>query len=505
MALSITSTPGSLEPVFQNSMMFLAASTYATYSNFRYIFDVYTNTNYTTVGGSFKTRVNPFPRTDGVGMYSPHYVLRDNVSYKLQPTISIPTSNTQSIVNYYLKLGEEWNPQVSWYDTRWISGALGLTFSSPHPFQVGDIILLDKTDKSLNPQYDGTCSVVAVTSPTSITTDKSFGASSTAEGGEITDLLRMSYTSSINRAFNGTRQYDEINVNYTNNYVLTGSTDSFLTSYNGVKRNYVYDLSTISYIAATSGVIPTHAVFTFYNKITGIVGTYGMTVSTTASRVDVPTGYANFLLNGDSGLTTPFIFGMLSGGENGYYTVRMATWSSYPSGSPTYLSKPFTYSIIPNSDSGSFGCSSPTAREFDLIQIAFLNKFGAFEYMTFALVNKRSIRVNRKKYKKVLNYNYSMGDRGNTIFDMNVTEELTLNSDWLNDDEALMVSDLISSPEVYIIQQYPSNSSTWTINNVKYLPVIVTTDSYTIKNTLNDQLFNFTLTVEMAFNTYTNI
>ena len=132
MALSITSTQGALEPVYQNSMMFLAASTYATFSNFRYIFDVYTNTNYTTTGGSFKTRVNPFPRPDGVGMYSPHYVLRDNVSYKLQPNISSPTANTQSIINYYLKLGEEWNPLLSWYDTQWISGALGLTFSTPH-------------------------------------------------------------------------------------------------------------------------------------------------------------------------------------------------------------------------------------------------------------------------------------------------------------------------------------------------------------------------------------
>ena len=504
MALSITSTPGALEPVYQNSMMFLAASTYATFSNFRYIFDVYTNTNYTTTGGSFKTRVNPFPRPDGVGMYSPHYVLRDNVSYKLQPNISSPTANTQSIINYYLKLGEEWNPLLSWYDTQWISGALGLTFSTPHGLLVGDLLLLDKTDKSLNPQYDGTCSVVAVTSPTSITTDKLFGDSSTAEGGEVTDVLRMSYTSSILRAFNGTRQYDEIDINFTNDYVLSVATDSFLTSYNGVKRNYVYDLSTISYIAATSGVIPTHAVFNFYNKTTGITGTYGMTVSTTASRVDVPTGYANAILRNDSSLSLPLI-NVLAAGENGYYTVRMATWSSYPSGSPTYLSQPFTYSIMPNHDSGAFGCSTPTGREFDLIQIAFLNKYGAFEYMTFALVNKRTIKVNRKKYKKVLAYNYIMGDRGNTIFDMNVTEELTLNSDWLNDEEALLVSDLISSPEVYIIQQYPSNSSTWTINNVKYLPVIVTTDSYTIKNTLNDQLFNFTLMVEMAFNTYTNI
>lgn len=510
MSISIISTPGYLEPAFQNTIPFNVQSTLATQSNFRYIFEVYTTNGVTN---QFKTRVNPFPRPDASGLYSPHYVLRDSLSYKLQPAITIPTANTQSIVTYYFRVGEEWNPMKTWYDTEWKGGPLGLTFSTPHGFQEGDILLLDKTDKSLNPQYDGTCSVVTVVNAYDIITDKTFGQSSTAEGGEVTDVLRMSYTSSQYRAFNGTRQYEELSLNFTNDYVCDGSTASFLTKFEGNKRIYISDYQTLSYIAATQGITPTHAVFKFYTSTLdptgGIVGTYGMpvSVSSTQKRVDVPTGFLNAGLNGDANLTFPMALAFASTNQNGLYSVQMATWSSYPSGSPTYLSNPFTYSVTGFGDTGAINsCQSPTNREYKLIQIAFLNKLGAFEYLTFGLVSKRSIKVDRKKYKRVLAYNYTTGDRGNTIFDAGVTEEMSLQSDWLTDQESLQVADLISSPEVYIVGEFDplvSTSIFSTDSTIK--PVIVTNDSYTVKTTLNDQLFNFNLTIEMAYTIYTNI
>lgn len=62
-------------------------------------------------------------------------------------------------------------------------GKLGLSFSIPHGYVVGDSININKTNKTLNPKYDGTANVIAVIDEHLIVTDKIFGSSSTLEGG----------------------------------------------------------------------------------------------------------------------------------------------------------------------------------------------------------------------------------------------------------------------------------------------------------------------------------
>lgn len=62
---------------------------------------------------------------------------------------------------------------------------LGLTFSSPHRLNVGDLIKIDKNNKSINPQYDGYVRVTSVPNEYQIVTDKDWGNSSTNEDGWI--------------------------------------------------------------------------------------------------------------------------------------------------------------------------------------------------------------------------------------------------------------------------------------------------------------------------------
>jgi hypothetical protein len=62
-------------------------------------------------------------------------------------------------------------------------GKLGLTFSGGHPYKSGDWIIIDKTDKNLNPQYDGSVKVLEVIDDKLIVLDKPFGQSSNLEGG----------------------------------------------------------------------------------------------------------------------------------------------------------------------------------------------------------------------------------------------------------------------------------------------------------------------------------
>lgn len=506
MAITLITSPLLLEPVYTNTIPFVVSSTLSANSNFRYIFKLYTVDQITGVP-TYKTTINPFPRPDTNGLYSVHYVLKDNVSYTLNPLLNTITSASNSVVHYQIQVGEEWNPQKTWIDTQYAGGALSLTFSVAHTLLQGDIILLNKTDKSINPTYDGTASVVSVPNIYNIVTDKTFLSSTVLEGGIITDVLRMSFTSSVYRAYNGKRQYVERTDLFEDFYIATDATSRWLTSYSdynsqiggyaGTKGLYRSDYQTLSYIAATAGIVPTHAIYKFYSN--GIIqGTYSVGITSSVAqykRIDVPTGPSNWV-------NTPTISTLFNtciyNGPNGYYTVQMATWSGSATASPTYMTQPFRYSFNKglSKTSATSGCSSATTREYPIIQIAFLNDFGAFEYLSFNLVSKTTIKINRKKYKKVLAYNYTIGDRGDTIYDQTMTEELSANSDFLTDEEALQVRIMVSSPEVYIISQY--DPITGTTNTYRY-PVIITSDSYTIQNSLNDQLFQFNITMEKAY------
>lgn len=81
-------------------------------------------------------------------------------------------------------------PEYTYVDTYYwgptTPNTLGLTFgSTAHGFVVGDLVEIDKNDKSLNPQYDGFAKVIEVVDEYLIVVDKVFGASSTLEGGKI--------------------------------------------------------------------------------------------------------------------------------------------------------------------------------------------------------------------------------------------------------------------------------------------------------------------------------
>jgi hypothetical protein len=71
------------------------------------------------------------------------------------------------------------------FDTIFNSGNVGLTFSSPHGLAVGDLITIDKNDKTVNPQYDGEYNVISVVNNYHIVTDIPYGLDVSNEGGKI--------------------------------------------------------------------------------------------------------------------------------------------------------------------------------------------------------------------------------------------------------------------------------------------------------------------------------
>jgi hypothetical protein len=82
------------------------------------------------------------------------------------------------------------NPYIlpDFVDTFFNSNGVGLQFSTsstPHGLVVGDLITVDKNNKSLNPQYDGEHNVLEVVDNYKVIIDVDFGADSTLEGGKV--------------------------------------------------------------------------------------------------------------------------------------------------------------------------------------------------------------------------------------------------------------------------------------------------------------------------------
>ena len=65
-------------------------------------------------------------------------------------------------------------------------GYVGLTFSTPHMLTKGDLVTINKTVKTINPQYDGEWKVLSIVNNYHIIIDLPWGSNSTIEGGSLT-------------------------------------------------------------------------------------------------------------------------------------------------------------------------------------------------------------------------------------------------------------------------------------------------------------------------------
>jgi hypothetical protein len=137
----------------------------------------------------------------------------------------------------------------------------------------------------------------------------------------------------------------------------------------------------------------------------------------------------------------------------------------------------------------------------DPMRIAYLNKFGAFDFFNFDLVSKTSFDIERKGYER--NYTGSIyEDNGvvvkniNPIYFTKETQKWKIISDYLNNAQAELLRQLYSSPLVYmnlVNDNYISPS---------WIPAQPSATSYEVKKTAIDKVFNIELDLEfMLINT----
>jgi len=133
--------------------------------------------------------------------------------------------------------------------------------------------------------------------------------------------------------------------------------------------------------------------------------------------------------------------------------------------------------------------------KYDNVQVMWLNKFGAWEYFTFDKVSRDNIEKDNTPYRRRYykhnasnRYDYTAGDRAQTILTSDIQESITLVSNYVNDNNSKRLKELFTSPEVYLLE---SDGTTY--------PMIVANTSWETKKTINDKLINYTVILDYAY------
>mgnify|MGYP003110920209 FL=1 len=137
---------------------------------------------------------------------------------------------------------------------------------------------------------------------------------------------------------------------------------------------------------------------------------------------------------------------------------------------------------------------------YDNVRLAWRNRLGAWDYMNFRGKSTESVDITRSDAGSVPGtwdsdkFNYNNWDRGKKTLYTEATRKLTINSDWLNEDEGVWLEELFTSTNVQILAD----------NNVVY-PVVITDKRYTKKTSVNNKIkIQYTVKLEYANKVRTN-
>ncbi len=161
------------------------------------------------------------------------------------------------------------------------------------------------------------------------------------------------------------------------------------------------------------------------------------------------------------------------------------------------ISQTYTVNIIGNSCKG-----------FESIRLTWLNSFGTWDYYTFKKKSVKSLQTNRTSYtqqsgtwnqKKYKIRGYKGGKKN---FRVNTKQLISINTDFIDEDEAVWFENLINSTDVYMLNGYDGSldDNNFGITNKYVEPVTVTTSSYTRKTKANDKLIQYTFSIEKSHN-----
>ena len=141
---------------------------------------------------------------------------------------------------------------------------------------------------------------------------------------------------------------------------------------------------------------------------------------------------------------------------------------------------------------------------YDNIRLTWRNRLGAWDYMNFRGKSIKTLSIDSSEMESVAGnwdtatedtFNYNNWDRGKKTLFKTATRKIQINSDLLNEDEAVWLEELFTSDNVQILDD------DYTI----IYPVVITDKAYTTKTSVNDKIkIQYTINLEYANKVRTN-
>ena len=162
-----------------------------------------------------------------------------------------------------------------------------------------------------------------------------------------------------------------------------------------------------------------------------------------------------------------------------------STPSTVLNGAKSYTIMLLNSTNVQESEAVTFNLDQQCSK-YEPVRLHWLNRLGGMDSFNFNLKSMNKTDVKRESYHQQHHtftgfvYDYTKASRGQTDFDVQMTEKLTVNTDYLTESESTWMNDLFTSPVVYR-----------EVNN-ELIAMNITGNSIQKKTSLNDKLMQYT-------------
>jgi hypothetical protein len=462
-------------------------------NGFRYLISL---TNEIT--GEQIANFNIIPDIDGTGYidvskYLSNFTTVDFETYSFGGFIN---NCDNSYIKYKISLGYEVNEEWT-YLSYTASSVNSINYTqlvqndqvTPNTFAVGDQISIT-TLNGLTAPINGLHTVLAAT-PYTVTIDVLFpGTSSTPIGG------------SVKYSDNRKTKYNDIYV-LENNYVFNGVLDWNVYKDYDYKSYYAEENDTGLELYLLTSLIPYNFInqypvyyvtpeqdFFFNLAYDGIGGDMDFFITDSFSNTQQ---YIISATAGGVGVIRQFKINIGEILNEGYWdenTEWIEFYTSYKS-----ETKSFTYRLYID-----------RRCKIEDYEILFMDRLGSLLSFSFPLRAKEKGQIQRDMFNKYIdpfagasrtpeltNTTLDLKDAGKTIYNVDLTKEIELNTNWMTDEMSVLFEELLTSPY------------TWIKKLGNYYPCIVKENSFEIERQKNKNLIRKTITVEYSNKNAINI
>jgi|TARA_R110002020_G_scaffold101179_1_gene238609 hypothetical protein len=267
-----------------------------------------------------------------------------------------------------------------------------------------------------------------------------------------------------------------------NEFIITVSSDKFLSNAPTARYAAKEDYGTIAYLAGDSSLT---SIEVDINHAGGI------------ANLSFPRTLNNGAYNGWSANTDKNLvyFGCYPGNlrENYDFNFYLDTMTSYE-----------IYGLLSTGASvpgPTINIQCPDLKGYAPIRLAWLNQWGVWDYYTFNKKSVKSLSTKGTTYNQLAGtwnesaYRLDSYKGGKKSFRVNATETIKMNTDFVNEDHNTMFEELMNSPEVYILDGFQTDAAYSALNQY-VTPVRLVSKSFTTKTVANDKLIQYTFEVE---------